>query len=216
MALLRAPRLSLDGSALAFIDDAGQVAILDLETNRMSTAPFVALSAPLWEPDGASILLSGLEAGPNLEPRTYVPGTPVPLLDPASTRLDARAVTSLRVVRMARGASTLVSAAFGSGAARPAVDARGLLAYIRLSGGSTAFGRLWVTADLGHAGDELAATLGAHAGSAAFAPEPDAILVGRVAQPGGDPSSAGIWLVDLRSGRAEQLSGDGWLPAWLP
>jgi len=216
LALLRAPRLSPDGSALAFVDDAGHVAILDLETNRLLTAPFVALTAPLWQPDGAAILLSGLAAGPNLEPRMYVPGTPVPLLDPASMRLDSRAVRSLRVVRMELGASTVVSAAFGSGAARPAVDARGLLAYIRLRGGSTAAGRLFVTDDISDPGRPLRATPATHATSAAFAPEPDVILFGHLVQPGDDPGLAGVWRVDLRSGRAEQLSADGWLPAWLP
>ena len=145
-----------------------------------------------------------------------MPGTPVPVLDPVSVSLDAREVAGLRVVRLDRGASTVVRAALGNGAARPTLDGRGLLAYIRLTGESTVAGRLWVTDDLGDAGDELAATLGANAGSAAFAPEPATILIGRVAQPGDAAEAAGIWLVDLRDGIADQLSPDGWLPGWLP
>jgi hypothetical protein len=141
----------------------------------------------------------------------------VPLLDPGSIPLEARQVAALRVVRLGRGASTVVSAAFGSGATRPAVSGNGLLAYIRLAGGATASGRLWVTPDLSDAGDELLADPGARAGSAAFAPEPDAMLIARPVEPGDDPASnGGVWIVNLRSGIAEQLSVDGWLPRWLP
>ena len=123
-------------------------------------------------------------------------------------------MAGLRVVRMERGASTVVPVALGPGAARPTLDGRGLVAYIRLTGGSMVAGSLWVTDDLGDNGTELAAATGSLVGSAAFAPEPNVILIGRIAPAGN--GSAGIWLVNQRSGVAERLSADGWLPGWLP
>jgi len=215
--LLRAPRLSPDGSALAFIDDGGRVAILDLLTDRLSEAPFVALTAPVWQPDGEGILVSGWAARTGIDPRLHEPGSPVPLLDPAAMPLDARDVAALRVVRFSPGASAVVPADFGNGATRPAVYGSGLVAYIRLSGPGASSGSLWVSVDPADGGDELLGDFGARAGSAAFAPEPGAMVIARIAEPGDDPAvTAGVWIVNLRSGLTEQLSVDGWLPRWLP
>ena len=53
--------------------------------------------------------------------------------------------------------------------------------------------------------------------SAAFAPEPAAMVIGRVPRSGDDPVRAGgVWLLNLVSGAAQQLSVDGWQPRWLP
>lgn len=215
--LLRAPRLSPDGSALAFIDDRGRVAILDLLTDRLTAAPFVAITAPVWQPDSDGILVSGWAARASTEPRMHAPGSPVPLLDPAAVSLDARDVAGLRVVRLLPGGSAVVPTDFGNGATQPAVDGSGLLAYIRLTGPASSSGSLWVSADPANGGDELLGDQGARAGSAAFAPEPGAMVIGRVAESGEDPmATAGVWILHLRSGVTEQLSVDGWLPRWLP
>ena len=37
-----------DGTAIAFVDEAGKVGILDLELQQVASAPFVALSEPLY------------------------------------------------------------------------------------------------------------------------------------------------------------------------
>ena len=57
--LLRAPRYAPDGDALAFVDAAGSVAVLDLEDQRLTRATFHAEAAPLWLPDGDALLLAG-------------------------------------------------------------------------------------------------------------------------------------------------------------
>ncbi|HEY4632330.1 MAG TPA: Ig-like domain-containing protein, partial [Candidatus Limnocylindrales bacterium] len=69
--LLRAPRFSPDGTALAFVDDAGSVSILDLETRVVSTAAFLAESEPIWLPDGSGVLVSGFVGGSGAAPRGY-------------------------------------------------------------------------------------------------------------------------------------------------
>ena len=102
---MRRPLARRDGARL--VDDAGQVAILDLTTERLSAAPFIAFSEPVWQPDSSGVLLSGLARRSNAEPRLHAPGSPVPALDPESLQLDEQRLASLRVVRLARGASVV-------------------------------------------------------------------------------------------------------------
>ena len=206
--LLRAPRISPDGTAVAFVDEAGRVAILDLELRQLAAAPFDALSEPLWLPDGSGVLVSGLPAGPGGEGVAYEPQTPVQVLDPASRSLGAEQLAAVHVVRLNRFATTVSATAFGAGAVRPAVDPDGRFAFIGLEGGVVEGGSLWVTSALGVRGEALLRDPDPPAASVSFAPEPGALLVARL----GD----GVWLVNLDAGSPRQLSGDGWLPRWLP
>jgi sugar lactone lactonase YvrE len=206
--LLRAPRISPDGTALAFVDEAGQVAILDLELQQLAAASFMALSEPVWLPDSSGILVAGLGGGTAIEADDR-PHAPVPPLDPGSVSLGSSQVAGLRIVLMDRGATSVRATAFGEGASRPAVDAGGGYAYIRLEGSDTASGRLWVTRAINDAGEALLVGSGGGARSASFAPEPGSIVAGEAA-------SGGVWLVDLAIGDAQQLAADGWLPRWLP
>ncbi|MDQ5840752.1 MAG: hypothetical protein M3537_06350, partial [Chloroflexota bacterium] len=148
MPLLRAPRISPDGTALAFVDEAGRVGILDLE-------------------------------------------------------LEATQVARLQVVRMGLFATSVSATAFGSGASRPAVDAAGYYAFIRLAGAEVGGGDLWVASALADAGQAIP---GSRTRSASFAPEPGSIVIG--VEPGG------VLLIGPAS--AERLTADGWLPHWLP
>jgi Bacterial Ig-like domain len=206
--LLRAPRMSPDGTAVAFVDEAGRVAILDLELRQLAVAPFDALSEPVWLPDGSGVLVAGLAVGPRGEGVAYQPHTPVQVLDPASRRSGAEQLAAVHVVQFNRFATAVSATAFGAGAVRPAVAPDGGFAFIRLEGGMVEGGSLWVTSALEVRGEPVLPDIDPPASSASFAPEPGALLVARL----GD----GVWLVSLEAGSPRKLSGDGWLPRWLP
>ena len=176
MPLLRAPRISPDGTALAFVDDAGRVAILDLETRGMSAVPFFALSEPIWLPDSSGVLVSGLPAGSGAAPRVYLPRSPVPLLDPASFGLDAAQVTALRVVRLDRGTPhpcrSRPSAVARHG--RPSMPADEF-AYLQLEAAGAEAGSPWLDDALDDGGERVMRDASARAGSVSFTPEPEAI-----------------------------------------
>jgi hypothetical protein len=206
--LLRAPRISPDGTAVAFVDEAGRVSIFDLELETLASAGFIALSEPIWLRDSSAVLVGGLPSGSAGSDR-YKPHSPVEVLDPASDELGATQVAALRVVRFDRLATSVRPTAFGLGAARPAVDPAGRYAFVRLEGTEVDAGTLWVTSALDDAGEAIVVAAGRGAASASFAPEPGSMVIGEVV-PGG------VWLLDLTGGDAELLTADGWLPRWVP
>jgi hypothetical protein len=149
-----------------------------------------------------------LPATPGASPRAYRPHTAVPILDPASAGLSATQVTALHVVRLDRHATSVRATGFGAGASRPAVDAAGRFAFIRLAGNEAGGGGLWVASALENTGQAIVLP-GGPTRSAAFAPEPGSMVIGE-AEPGG------VWLLDLESRHAQRLSADGWQASWLP
>jgi hypothetical protein len=207
--LLRAPRMSPDGTALAFVDEAGRVAILDLELEQLTLVPFDALSEPIWLADGSGVLVSGLPAGSQAGEELFPPHTLVPPLDPASSRLDASQASALRVVRIDRFATSATPTAFGAGAVRPAVDAGGRYAFIQVEGVAIDAGLLWVADGLEDPGQQVSGDAGRRVATVAFAPEPGSVVIG-------EPEPGGVWLVNVASGASRRLSADGWLPRWLP
>ncbi len=203
--LLREPTYAPDGSAIAYVDTAGAVGIVDLDTRDLTSAAFDATAAPAWLADGNGILLSGnrrpLPPDPAEAPR-HPALTPVAPLGPSpGVRPEA--------ARLAVGGASVTPTSFVAGARAFAVGTGGRVAYVAADI-VVAAGRIWV-ANGGEGrmlGDE-----GLTADSVGFTPEPGTLVIGRTAV---DGASRGIWVVGIADGRAQQLAEDGRRPRWLP
>jgi hypothetical protein len=203
--VLRAPRYSPDGTALAFVDMSGRVGVLELPNGRLTTASFAAVGPPAWLPDAAGVLLAGSPAGA-LEPSAV--GQPIPPLDPGAMQLSSFELGALRIARLDRGAATVDLLEQAPGASRPEAGQDGRYLFIVVQPGALqGNGTLW----LATAGSHSIRQLGdgdVSVTSASFGPGSRDVAAARL----GD----GIWLVNAASGRSHQLSEDGWLPRWLP
>jgi hypothetical protein len=205
--LLRAPRYAPDGGQIAWIDAGGGVVILDVATDDRRRVPFAALEPPVWLPERGGLVVSGVAAedAPRWRP---APDAPVAPLDAATA--GASVIADLQIVRISdAGRVTPIEA--GAGGARLAAGAAGRVAFVRLSAAGRA-GTLWITnrtltgASRAGAGDDRVAR-------AAFAPDPDLLVIERVTA---DGRSGGLWQIDEASGRVIQLSKDGSQPRFLP
>jgi hypothetical protein len=185
---------------------------MELSTQRITSAGFEAAGPPVWLRDSSAVLVNGLLGGLDPPPA----GEPLARLDPAGLRLAPELIQALTIGSLERGGSSVTPLELLPGAARPAVsDDR--LAFVTLRrAGSEAAGELWmatnprdptVTRRLLTVGDPdiLSATFGVERGS----------LVVSVHAPAG-ASPGGIWMVDVFSGSAVQLSEHGRQAVWLP
>jgi hypothetical protein len=189
----RAPRYAPDGLALAFIDLAGAVGVVELPAQRLTLVPFTATAPPIWLADSSALLLTGDAAAEPASDGLDIPAAP---LEPAGT--DA-------VHRLARSGVATSETALASGWRVIARAADGRLAY------TDSLGRLGTAATIGSAGiptlvedDRVVA--------AAFAPG-EASMVIVVAEEG---SVGSVELLDLESGDRTPLAPDGASPRWLP
>jgi hypothetical protein len=203
--VLRAPVYSPDGAALAFVVGSSRVAMLELPAARLTSAPFDAISPPVWLPNSSGVLVSGLPQGQR-EPAGGEIGPSVPL-DPTARGLSAAELADLRIVRLDRGADAVTDAGLPLGASHPLLDTRGRLAYILLGSTGPDDGSLWLTGVDAGRGTRISPPYAEIVGMA-FTPDPQRLLTVR--------RNAGIWLVSLPSGGAEQRSADGSQPRWIP
>ena len=193
-AALRAPRYSPDGQALAFVDAAGSIGLLELPAERLTRAPFAAAAAPIWLPTSSGVLLTGQD-DPQTDPNLTVEAPVAPLTP--STR-DA-------VFRLSRSGTSVNPSPFGIGSRVVGVAAGGDIAYVDLAGS------LWLT-DLPNTAPGRPALEGAGVRSAAFGPG-DSRLVLEV----GDGEEPGrIEIFDPTDGGRTELVDEGWRPRWLP
>lgn len=204
--LLREPTYAPDGSAIAYVDTAGAVAIVDLDGNQRTAATFDASGPPAWVPDASAILLTGtsrrLPPDAVAAPRHPAAAPVLPLAPSYGVRPTG--------YRWARDAASVTPTTFAVGARSFAVDGAGRVAYVT-AGSDKPSGPVWIS-DGGRSG-ALLADERMTAGSVAFTPEPGTVIIGRTAS---DGASLGIWLVHLDGETAVQLTPDGSRPRWLP
>jgi hypothetical protein len=185
----RAPRYAPDGSALAFVDLAGSVGVVELPAQRLTLVPFTATAPPTWLSDSSALVLTG---DPTVGPRDISPGPLEPDAADAVHRLSRSGVATSETP-LKRGWRVIAAAPDGT------------LAY------TDALGRLGTTTTLASTGlptlvadDRVVA--------AAFAPG-EAAMVIVVADEG---SVGSLELLDLANGERTEVAPDGASPRWLP
>ncbi|MGZ8481879.1 MAG: Ig-like domain-containing protein [Candidatus Limnocylindria bacterium] len=197
--LLRAPRFAPDGQALAFVDLAGRVAILELPAERLTTVEATAVASPAWLPDSSGILLThGRAMGMALVAR-----------DGRVHAMDSFADEPIEVSLMRRSGTALTDTDLGAGALL-SVDRGGRLAYL------TPDGRLHVSDGPDDRGEAVPATDGERILGAHFATGEDSMVI--VVAPRGedDATSGSLELLDLETGERTVLAPEGSRPHWLP
>jgi hypothetical protein len=203
--VLRAPRYSPDGEALAFVDVSGRVGILDVARDRLTTARFAAVDAPEWLPDSSGVIVAGSPAGA-LEP--IAAREPMPVLDPGALHLSSFALGGLRLAHLDRGAAVVRSLDQVAGAARPVAGQVGRYLFVQVQPGAPQAAGSLLLSDASNRATQLLANGGPPVTSAGFGPQARIVVAARL--------DAGIWLVDIATGQGTQLTTEGSLPTWLP
>jgi hypothetical protein len=193
-AALRAPRYAPDGQALAFVDLAGSISLLELPAERLTLVPFAAAGAPIWMPDSSGILVTGSGA-PDVEPDRIFAAPVAPLSGGPS---DA-------VHRLSRSGISVVELRFGVGSEAFAVASDGRILFADRNGGL----RIADSPNEAPVGSPL---IELPVAAAAFAPSEPAV----VAAFGDEGDVGSVGLVDLDDGVTTPLAPRGADPRWLP
>ncbi len=191
---IRAPRYAPDGQALAFVDLAGWVGILELPEERLTLAPFDAAAAPIWMPDSSGLLLTGVSGTGAALAVTFEP--------PVAPLVGGAADT---VHRLARSGTTTVDLGLGAGAMVLGVGPDGSIAY------ADSARLLWIAESLSALASADVLTDEPVAAAAIAPSEPAAVVVFA------DTADVGsVELVELDDGDRTPLAPDGAGPRWLP
>ena len=198
-ALLRAPRFSPDGQALAFVDAEGWVGVLELPSERLTRVAAHAAAAPAWLPDSSAVLVTHRSSP--VDRVRIPPGGPA---EPLVARADGAVVVSL----LNRSGTALRDTAIGRGSAVVAIDRDGAIAYV------DGDGRLHLTERATEAGEPVAGTEDDAVLAGAFAPGEATLVVIVAARSGADGGS--VELLALPDGERTVLAANGTSPRWLP
>ena len=200
--LLRAPRFSPDGQALAFVDSEGRLAILELPDERLTRVD-AGLAAPAaWLPDSSAVLVTH-------HPGDRAPLEPIPPGGPA-TPLAAADAEGLEIGLVNRSGRTLHDTELGAGAL-VAVDARGRIAYLDEAG------RLHLSDGPDGPGSPVPGLDGQAVLGAALAPGEDALAIVVAAPEVAGAAGTGVLeVLDLGTGARTVLAPSGASPRWLP
>ena len=187
--LLRAPRYAPDGLALAFVDAAGAVGILELPAQRLTRVPFAASAPPAWLPDSRAMLLTGHRRSDATPSAVEAPVLP---LEPGAA--DA-------VHRLGRSGTTVTETAFEPGWRLLGIAADGTIAWVDPDGA------LGTTTDPADVGEPLLDDLEVAAGALAPGEAAMVIVTGDRGQ---------LELLDLESRDRSILAPQGARPRWVP
>ena len=201
-AALRAPRYAPDGGSVAFVDLRGEVGVVELETDTVARAPFMATAPPSWLTDGGAVLFVGAaDAGPADDVR--FPAVVAPLEPPRSSPAGD-------VVMFEPADGSLATTRLGSGARVAGVAGDGRIAVIGPDG------QLRIADGPREAPSPVEGLVDDRVDAAAFAPGEDALVVVIVPATSTDPGVGRIERVELEGGDRAILSNDGRRPRWLP
>ena len=190
-AALRAPRYAPDGGAMAYVDPAGLVGILELPAQRLTLVEADVVAAPVWDGRSSAILLR-LATGEGEGETTEVtaPVGPYEAEEPGPAGIVRRSGVELQEANTSGDVLDLAAAPDGR------------------IGWVDAEGRAHVAAAMGEAGEVPEPVAGMRVSEIVFGPRDDVVLV---------VTGAGtVERVELEGGERTPLVRDGWRVRWLP